>query len=158
MYKRILLTTDGSELALHAVDHGLALARAVGASVVAVYASPPFEAPTGFEFVPVALLPVQAYEESTRAAARRLLGDVATRAKAANVPCRARHLRSLPPADAIVAVAKDEGCDLVVMGSHGRGAMQQVWLGSVTTRVLATCSVPVLVHRDPPRPRRRRKG
>jgi nucleotide-binding universal stress UspA family protein len=52
MYKRILLPTDGSELALHAAQHGIRLAKACGASVVALHASPPFDAPAGFEFVP----------------------------------------------------------------------------------------------------------
>ena len=156
MYRRILLATDGSDLSLHAIDHGIALARTTGATVVGVYASPPFAAPSGFEFIPATLLPIEAYEESTREAAKRLLGDVAARARAAKVPCKVRHVRSLPPADAIVAIAQDEKCDLVVMGSHGYAALKQVWLGSVTTRVLARCTVPVLVHRDRPPARRKR--
>jgi nucleotide-binding universal stress UspA family protein len=69
----------------------------------------------------------------------------------AGVTCRTRHLRSLSPADAIVAVAESDKCDLIVIGSHGRGAFRSLLLGSVTARVLALCAVPVLVHREPPK-------
>lgn len=147
MYQRILLPTDGSELACGAARHGIALAKAFGASVVAVYASPPFETPAGFEFVPAPLLPVDVYEEGAKAAAKRYLDEIEALAKEAGVPCTTKHLRALSPADAIVACAEGEHCDLIVIGSHGRGAVRQLLLGSVTTRVLALCKVPVLVHR-----------
>jgi nucleotide-binding universal stress UspA family protein len=158
MYKRILLAVDGSELAQHAAEHGIALAKQLGAKVVALYASPPFTAPLGFEFIPAQLLPLDVYTESTRAAAERYLGAVANAAERAGVACKKRHIRSLSPAEAIVALALTEKCDLVVVGSHGRGAFGQIWLGSVTTRVLATCSVHVLVHRDARKPKRTRKA
>jgi len=51
------------------------------------------------------------------------------------------------PADAIVRKAAQENVDLIVMGSHGHGALANVVLGSVATRVLATCKVPVLLIR-----------
>jgi nucleotide-binding universal stress UspA family protein len=148
MYKRILLPTDGSEIAMHAVQHGLKLARETGASVVALYASPPFETPAGFEFVPAPLLPVDVYENSTKALAKKHLAAVETAAAKAGVPCKSRHLRSLSPADAIVATAESDRCDLIVIGSHGRGSFRALLLGSVTARVLALCAVPVLVHRE----------
>jgi nucleotide-binding universal stress UspA family protein len=50
-------------------------------------------------------------------------------------------------ARAISEVAQQEGFDLVMMGSHGRGALANVMLGSVTTSVLALCKAPVLVIR-----------
>lgn len=148
MYKRILLTTDGSKLATHAVRHGLKLAQSLGASVLAVYASPPFEVPAGFEFVPAPLLPVDVYERSAKATAKKYLDAVDKVAAKFGVACRTRHLSSLSPADAIIAAAKEGKCDLIVMGSHGRGSFRSLLLGSVTSRVLALCTIPVLVHRD----------
>ncbi len=76
MYKRILLPTDGSDLALAAARHGLKLAKATGASVLGLYASPPFETPAGFEFVPAPLLPVDVYEKSAKQAAAKYLGEI----------------------------------------------------------------------------------
>lgn len=154
MYKRILLPTDGSDLALAAAQHGLKLARSTGASVVALYASPPFETPAGFEFVPAPLLPVDVYEKSAKDAARNYLGAIEAAAEKAGVACKTRHVRSLSPADAIVATAEGDKCDLIVIGSHGRGSFRALLLGSVTARVLALCAVPVLVHRESPKKKR----
>lgn len=148
MYRRILICTDGSELSMHAAAHGVDLAKYAGASTVVVHASPPFEAPPGCESVTPPLLPVTDYTASTRSSAARYLGAVRALAEQAGVKCELRHLRSLAPAEAIIAIAGSENCDLIVMGSHGRGTLGQLWLGSVTTRVLSACSVPVLVHRD----------
>lgn len=154
MYKRILLPTDGSDLALAAAQHGLKLAKATGASVLALYASPPFETPAGFEFVPAPLLPVDVYEKSAKEAAAKYLGAVEQAAAKAGVACKTRHVRSLSPADAIVATAEGDKCDLIVIGSHGRGSFRSLLLGSVTARVLALCAVPVLVHREPVKKKR----
>jgi len=148
MYKRILLPTDGSKLALSAARYGLKLAKATGASVLALYASPPFETPAGFEFVPAPLLPVDVYEQSSKATAHRYLALIEQAAEKAGVPCKLKHVRSLSPADAIVATADTDKCDLIVIGSHGRGSFRALLLGSVTARVLALCAVPVLVHRQ----------
>jgi len=46
-----------------------------------------------------------------------------------------------------VDTAKAQKCDLIVMGSHGRGGIGQLLLGSVTHKVLTHCHIPVLVHR-----------
>jgi nucleotide-binding universal stress UspA family protein len=51
------------------------------------------------------------------------------------------------PAEGIVDCAKDKGCDLIVMASHGRRGISKLLLGSETTRVLTHSSVPVLVCR-----------
>jgi nucleotide-binding universal stress UspA family protein len=49
------------------------------------------------------------------------------------------------PYEAIVATAKEKGCDLIVVASHGRSGLAAVLLGSVTTRVLTHRAIPVLV-------------
>ena len=51
------------------------------------------------------------------------------------------------PAEAIARKAESEQFDLVVMGSHGHGALANLVLGSVATGVLAMCKVPVLLVR-----------
>jgi nucleotide-binding universal stress UspA family protein len=56
------------------------------------------------------------------------------------------------PSTAIVDYATDEACDLIVMGTHGRGGIDRLLLGSVAERVVRTSSVPVLTVRveEPP--------
>jgi nucleotide-binding universal stress UspA family protein len=51
------------------------------------------------------------------------------------------------PGDEIAAVARKGGFDLLVMGSHGHGALARMVLGSVTSRTLASCEVPLLIVR-----------
>jgi nucleotide-binding universal stress UspA family protein len=51
------------------------------------------------------------------------------------------------PAEQIVKLAKSGKYDLVVMGSHGRNAFKSLFLGSVTTKVLAHSQVPVVIVR-----------
>ena len=51
------------------------------------------------------------------------------------------------PVDGIIDTAKDKGCDLIVMASHGRRGLARVLLGSETTKVLTLSPVPVLVCR-----------
>lgn len=48
-------------------------------------------------------------------------------------------------AEQIDAYAKKNGIDLIVMGTHGHGALKNLVMGSVATKVLATTSVPVLL-------------
>lgn len=52
-----------------------------------------------------------------------------------------------PAADLIVAEAERRHHDLIVMGSHGHGALANLVAGSVATKVLAHCKVPVLLVR-----------
>jgi nucleotide-binding universal stress UspA family protein len=51
------------------------------------------------------------------------------------------------PGELIAKLAEAEKFDLVVMGSHGRGALGNLMVGSVATKVLASCKVPVLIVR-----------
>lgn len=157
MYKRILLATDGSKLAQHGAEHGIRLAKALGASAVGVYASPPVTSAEVFEFVPMTLVADATAMGRAAEDAVRHLGAMQAAAKGAAVPYKSVHMRDGAPAESIVKTAKAEKSDLVVVGSHGRTALSQLVLGSVTTRVLATCVVPVLVYREAaaPKPARR---
>lgn len=51
------------------------------------------------------------------------------------------------PSQEIANHARDEGFDLIVMGSHGHSALANIVMGSVSTKVLARCKVPVLIIR-----------
>lgn len=60
------------------------------------------------------------------------------------------------PASEIVQYADEEGCDLVVVGTHGRGGIPRLVLGSVAERVVRLAQVPVLVARNHARLERER--
>lgn len=145
MYKHILIATDGSELAGKAVSTGLALAKRLSAIVTAVIVTEPWTALVTGE---MALgFPYQEYEKEAAENAARILAAVGETAKDIGVACTTVHLPDRFPAEAIVECAKDQGCDLIVMASHGRRGLSKLLLGSETTRVLTHASVPILVCR-----------
>ena len=148
MYRHILIPTDGSELAHRAVVHGLALAKAVGARVTALTV----EASFNVYGVPASQVTRMSaafgeHAEQAKAHGARILQGVADEAKALGVPCETAQMIQDHPYDAIVAAAKERGCDLIVMASHGRGGIAAIVLGSVTTKVLTHTAIPVLVCR-----------
>jgi nucleotide-binding universal stress UspA family protein len=55
------------------------------------------------------------------------------------------HIPNALPAAAIVDTAKTQGCDLIVIASHGYRGIKRVLLGSQTAEVVATAHIPVLV-------------
>jgi nucleotide-binding universal stress UspA family protein len=52
------------------------------------------------------------------------------------------------PAEEIVRAAEAEGAAMIVMGTHGRGGVQRLMVGSVVDRVLRTATCPLLLVRD----------
>ncbi len=146
MYRHILIPTDGSQLAHHAVTHGLSLAKSVGAKVTVLVVEPTFDVlgvlPSKVDKMPDEFA---AYVKRTKAHAARILSSVADEAKAAGVPCDTVQKTHDQPYETIVATAKEKGCDLIVMASHGRSGIAAVVLGSVTTKVLTHSGMPVLV-------------
>jgi nucleotide-binding universal stress UspA family protein len=146
MYRHILIPTDGSELAHRAVTHGLSLAKSVGARVTALTV----EASFNVYDVPASKVHEMSgvfteHAEHAKAHATKVLNTVADAAKAAGVPCETMQIVQDHPYEAIIATAKGKGCDLIVMASHGRSGMAAIVLGSVTSKVLAHTSIPVLV-------------
>jgi nucleotide-binding universal stress UspA family protein len=142
----ILIPTDGSELAHKAVMQGISLAKAVGAKVTALTV----EASFNVYDVPASKtnLMSSAFEEYAKHAklhAATILDRVADYAKAAGVQCEIVQMIQDQPYKAIVATAKEKGCDLIVMASHGRSGMAAIVLGSVTAKVLTHTTIPVLV-------------
>ena len=146
MYKHILIPTDGSELASHAVTQGLSLAKAVGAKVSVIVVEAPFDVLHVRESRSRHLGEELAlHAEQTRKHAEAVLAIAADKAKALSVPCDTLQVEHDHPYEAIIAAAKDKGCDLIVMASHGRSGLSALLLGSVTNKVLTHTKTPVLV-------------
>jgi len=143
MYQNILIATDGSDIAMRAAEQGVALAKSVGAKVTAVTVTQPFHW-FGAELSAAAR---GAYEEGVERTVSRSLGAVAATAKAANVACETVHVEQDHPYIGIIETARARNCDLIVMGSHGRGGLSAIVLGSHTVKVLTHAKIPVLVCR-----------
>ena len=145
MYTHVLIPTDGSDLSSRAEAAGLTLAKALGARVTALTVTPPFQ------FIgtdPMMLVVSQPeYEKAQAARARETLERVKATAAAIGVPVETERAVSIQAFEAIVATAKERGCDLIFMASHGRSGVAGLILGSVTAKVLTHSKIPVLVYR-----------
>src|SRR6201987_232798 len=95
------------------------------------------------------MIPTQEEVDSFNAGRTAFAGSVLdeARAMAEQIGISAELVRipDAHPATAIIETAKSRGCDLIVMGSHGRRGLRKLFLGSQTSEVLADGSVPVLV-------------
>jgi nucleotide-binding universal stress UspA family protein len=145
MYTHILIPTDGSELAGKAVQHGIALAKRIGAKTTALTVLAPFHTLTT-DAQMIEDTPAQ-YKIRMQTYADQTLGAVARAAQAAGVACETVQIEHEHPYQAIIDTAASRGCDLIVMASHGRHGISAIVLGSETVKVLTHCKIPVLVHR-----------
>ena len=147
MYKNILLPTDGSALSRVAVLNGIKLARAVGARVTGFFAAPPATPVIYMGVLPVGLTTPDQHARAIERTAAKYLGFIEKAARRAGVRCKSIHVTSDFPADAILAAASREGCDLIVMASRSKRGLSGMLLGSQAHKVLAHSKVPVLVQR-----------
>jgi len=140
-YERILVPTDGSEATLEAVQQAVDLAAEHGATIHALYV---------VNSASFAGLPMDSSWENVSAMLSEegstALDDVEAIADEHGVDVE-RELADGNPAREIVRYAEDEDCDLVVMGTHGRGGIDRLLLGSVAEKVVRSSTVPVLTVR-----------
>lgn len=146
-YTHLLVPSDGSELSTKALREAVKLAQCSGARITIVHAQP---------IVPLAMVgmgenldaaTLEALIAATRRDSDRLLEEASAMVAAAGVPSSSERVQSDLPCKVILEAAERLGCDLIVMGSHGRRGIQGLLLGSQTQRVLLEAPCPVLVVR-----------
>lgn len=148
MYQHILIATDGSDLATKGLEQGLALAKALNAKVTVLTVSEPLRQ----EMANAARLggladPVGRYDQQIDAIMKERFAYIEQRGSEYGIRATLAHEIDGSPAEAIVRFAKLNGCNLIVMASHGRRGVQKLLLGSQTAEVLAHTTIPVLVVR-----------
>ncbi|QLK27819.1 universal stress protein [Natrinema zhouii] len=143
MYDSILVPTDGSREVERALEYAFDLARAHDAAIRALYV---------VNAAGYAGLPMETALDGVSEALRGEGQAAVERAEALapdDVTVETEVLEG-SPSRVIVDEADPAECDLVVMGTHGRGGIDRLLLGSVTERVVRRASVPVLtVQVDP---------
>lgn len=144
MFQHILLPTDGSESSARAVEMGAQLAKALGARITLM---------TAVEQYPVGVLG-GAYrtednpmvQAATDAAAYWLQSAQAIVTRH-GLTAEVLVMRDKSVHECILEAASSTGADVIVMGTHGAGAIERLLLGSQTQRVLAHTQIPVLITR-----------
>jgi nucleotide-binding universal stress UspA family protein len=136
--KHILVATDFSPASDAALTYGRALATAFGASLRVLHVAQNYF-----------LRPTTTDPHARLAALIRRAEGLLTAEDRVRLGARAVVETSDHPADAIVGYASSAGIDLIVMGTHGRGAVAQVLVGSVAERVVRNAPCPVLTVKHP---------
>lgn len=147
MFKHLLVPTDGSALSESAVQFAVTFVRENKARITALQVIPEFHV---FAYGPEMLTDT---EERFLKAARQHADDdylgAATKAAAdAGVECEPVTTARTHPYEAIISVATQRKCDLIVMASHGRSGVRARLIGSETQKMLTHSNLPVLVVRS----------
>lgn len=136
MYQQIVVGTDGSAGAAIALDHAMELARMSGATLHIVSAhrvTTPYQLAAASE-VGMAASAVGESNEAIHADAQRICDASVERAKELGVNAES-HCIPGDAADALLTVAKDTGCDLLVVGNRGMTGVRRFVLGSVPNKL-----------------------
>lgn len=147
---KVLVATDGSDVALDAARKGSALlGDAAEITVLAVITAAPGEDAGGIEGSVETPQEIQTeIENETRRAEEEIDAVLEILSPAQRAAAKGR-IEAGDPGPMIVWVAEDERSDVVVVGSHGKGALKRVFLGSVSEHVMRHSPCPVLVVRAP---------
>lgn len=90
---------------------------------------------------------ISGIDEGLKPQAEAALSTLAQQAEDAGVNSVCVSTLGDTPQDAIVKLTKENGCDLIIMGTHGRSKLGKFFLGSIAASVLADCEIPVLLYR-----------
>jgi nucleotide-binding universal stress UspA family protein len=153
-YPRLLVLVDDTPLGRATAEQGVQLAGALNSELLFLVAVPP--APPMMGEVDVAMFePVADHEAAGREQAERAFAMARGLAGAAGVACRTRVTVGADPAEAANQIADQEDCSMIVVGSHGRGTLARLVLGSVMAHLTQIADRPVLVcklHEPAPTP------
>lgn len=146
MYEHLLVPVDGGDMADKAIDASIGLAKMLGARITGFTVEMPLPLLMG-EPGAIAFMAETMSEHQIRseAHARTLLKAFGDRSLAAGVPFDGQFMITDQVADSIVEVAQRQGCDLIVMATHGRHGLDALINGSLTKSVLSHSKIPLLV-------------
>ncbi len=154
MISKILVATDGSETALKTSKYAIELAKQLGASITILSVIDNRSFPTSYSVPPEATVVhiTEPVEDFLKQEAQRDVAKVQKLCEKKRVPCKTI-ISSGHPVEEITKVAERLRCHLIILGSHGKGALAAVFLGSVTYGVIHNeTHIPVLVvRRDEPK-------
>jgi nucleotide-binding universal stress UspA family protein len=158
MYQNILLPTDGLAKCQFGTCHGILLAKSLNAKITAVYVMRHLTAQeildryheeTPWSFSVDAHKAQEAIAQAE--AAHREEADEALQAaekmcRDNGVPCETVHLEEDFTADGIVFTARQKGCDLIFISTHGKPGVMKSLFGNLASKIMSHSNFPVLVH------------
>lgn len=137
MFKRLLLAFDGSTHSRKALSYAMRMAEVLHAELWILHAYAPVTSSSPLD-------DVDEFLDLEKAEALRIMSPAMINAERTGVIVHPAIVEG-PPAEAIVRVAAEQGCDLIIMGRRGLSPMGQTLLGSVSDHVLNLTDVPILI-------------
>ncbi|MGC8508328.1 MAG: universal stress protein [Thiomonas sp.] len=144
MFNHLLLSTDGSDLSQKALPYAIELARKFGSKITVASVIDLYPYIGAIEVMPVGM---DQWQEEVRKQANVALQRMRDQLQAAGLSCDTVVEEDAQAWRGLLAVAEKQGCDTIVIASHGRGGMSSAVLGSQSSRVLSHSKLPVLVVR-----------
>lgn len=150
MPQKILVATDGSPRAEKAVSYAIDLAKSSGAELNVLSVVDSGSPRSALEIDPDNIeeiaeeVDVSEIEDARKRIETQIVSHASKMASEAGVQTSGK-VRIGTPADEIVKQAQEAGCDLIVMGTHGRGKLATAVMGNVATSVIHAGTTPVLV-------------
>lgn len=145
--RTILLPTDFSECAGHALAYATSLARDAGAKIICVHVVEPLVPAVGYTGM-TEPLPLADISEQLEDSAERELPKIAGCEECSGLEVEEAIVHG-DAASEIVRVAKERGVDLIVISSHGRTGLGRILFGSTAESVVRHAPCPVLVVKPP---------
>jgi len=147
MFKHILAPTDGSGFSNKAVVTAARLAQSLRAKLLLLHVRSPLESPHHVEGGALSNLGGKAVMQEIEDEERALLDAALEIVASEGGKAETAFVAGYSTYDAIIRIAREQGCDLIVMASHGRRGISSLLLGSETQKVLTHTTVPVLIVR-----------
>ncbi len=145
MFRKLFVPVDGSALSERAMQASIDLARQLNAAIAGFVVEPDAPLPNIGTQIPAYAAATGHHIERTDTHARSILTRFELMATEAGVAFSGLHARTDAVDRAIIDQAEDSGCDMIVMMTHGRGALGEFLFGSHTKQVLAKSRLPLLV-------------
>lgn len=145
MIKKILIPTDFSPSAMHALSYAIELNKILQARLYLLHVLQDITDYSEFNLSP-SILP-QLYAEFEQNATKRL-EEITTSVVPPETPCDTYIVHGIPFYE-IIQFAKDENIDLIVIAAHGRTGLKHVFFGSTADKVVKKSPCPVLSIRHP---------
>ena len=141
--KKVLVPTDFSESARHALTYGISFAREYEAELTLLHVVENLTVGYASDLFPV---PMAEVFQEISGYAKAELAKLGTEARAKNVTVEEVVVQGKPSAE-IMRFARETEVDMIVLGTHGKGMLDQALFGSTTERVVRRAPCPVLTVR-----------
>jgi nucleotide-binding universal stress UspA family protein len=141
--KKLLVPTDFSESARHALTYGTSFAREYGAELTLLHVVENLTVGYASDLFPV---PMAEVFQEISGYAKAELSKLAKVAREKDVAVVEQVVQGKPSAE-IIRFAQEQKIDMIVLGTHGKGMLDQALFGSTTERVVRRAPCPVLTVR-----------